>query len=712
MRKSAPISNQTKAALLAACYLLSPLGIAAAEPTNSEIEFTLPATIVTATRTEQTVKETPSTVQVISREQIEQRQYQNLNDALKDAVGITTFNDFQNRANLSIRGSESRHVLIMVDGRRLSGETSFNSANAFDIDRIRLDNVERIEIIRGSAGALYGSDAIGGVINIITKKVQKNEGHLAYQYSAWDGLKSAGPSMQFYYQGINDSGNFSWSLTAGQQRPKPLELAANSTANYYGKEAPLALSGTWTFTNDNWLKLDYSKLYEETETRYILLSQAPGMPNVPRLIKNDNTRTDWSLEYGGRNEQQDWQLRAYQSKYDKDYSSYQTVKMGSAPAKTSLSMFDLLERKISVLEGKNSWLAADNHLLTAGFEWRKDETEGTRIKRPGRTGSPVDYTTPYGSKTNFADKASLEYRSVYLQDEITAGDKWLVIPSLRYDWSDLFASEVTPQLGTTYKIRDDLRLKTVVGKGYKTPTVNELYHYWEMVAPRGSSPGEFWQGNPDVKPEKSTNYEISLEKDWEKSNMRIGLFRSEFKDLIAGYWDGTYTDDAQYDGLYDGYGHDKLRTYVNVPEATIQGFETEFSQKLTNALRLRLGYVYLDARNKTSDTRLEDRPRHQLNVGLTYQEPQSSWLVRLDLVGFNDYWTTVDANQISEGAVEDDQSKKKFQNKSYSIINLMVQNAVSKDTTVYLGVDNLGDHIEYDRGFVGRVYRTGVQYKF
>ena len=711
MKKKNTVSQRTAAAIMAACWLLSPLTATAEQP-GEQTDYTLPETIITATRTEQTIKETPSTVQVITREQIEQRQYQNLSDALQDAVGIVTFNDFQNRANLSIRGSESRHVLIMVDGRRLSGETSFNSANAFDIDRIRLDNVERVEIIRGSAGALYGSDAIGGVINIITKKVKKNEGRLNYQYSAWDGLKAAGPSMQFYYQGINDSGNFAWSLTAGQQRPKPFDLAANSTANYYGKQAPLALSGTWTFTNNNWLKLDYSKLYEKTETKYILPSQGPGMPNIPRLIKNDDTRTDWSLEYGGKNERRDWQIRAYQSKYDKDYSSYQTVKMGMAPAKTSLSMFDLLERKISVLEGRDSWQMADNQRITAGFEWRKDETEGTRIKRPGRIGSPVSYTTPYGSKTNYSDNASLEYRSMYLQDEITAGDRWLVIPSLRYDWSDLFSSEITPQVGATYKIRDDLRLKTVVGKGYKTPTVNELYHYWEMVAPRGTTAGEFWQGNPDVKPEKSTNYEISLEKDWENSHMRVGMFRNEIKDLIEGFWDGTYTTDSRYGDLYKGYGKDKLRTYVNVPEAAIQGFETEFSRKITDDLSLRLGYVYLDARNKTSDTRLENRPRHQMNVGLTYQPPQSSWLVRLDLVGFKDYWTTVDDIQISEGAVEDDQSKKKYKNESYSIINLMVQNAINKNTMLYVGVDNLSDHIEYNHGFIGRVYRTGVQYKF
>lgn len=92
-----------------------------------------------------------------------------MHDALKGALGVNVFNDFQGRSNVSIRGSESRHVLIMVDGKRLGGEAAYNSANAWDVDRIRMEDVERVEIIRGPAGALYGSDAMGGVINVITK---------------------------------------------------------------------------------------------------------------------------------------------------------------------------------------------------------------------------------------------------------------------------------------------------------------------------------------------------------------------------------------------------------------------------------------------------------------------------------------------------------------------------------------------------------------
>lgn len=116
-------------------------------------------------------------------------------------MGVNVFNDFQGRSNVSIRGSESRHVLIMVDGKRLGGEAAYNSANAWDVDRIRMEDVERVEIIRGPAGALYGSDAMGGVINVITKTPDKTTADVNYEYGWYEDGKGAGYKGNLYLQG-------------------------------------------------------------------------------------------------------------------------------------------------------------------------------------------------------------------------------------------------------------------------------------------------------------------------------------------------------------------------------------------------------------------------------------------------------------------------------------------------------------------------------
>lgn len=124
--------------LIGSSFLFSGVTAHAEEVTES---FTLDPMVITATRTEMSVKESPSAVEIVSSKKLEETQAKTLRDALKSALGVNVFNDFQGRSNVSIRGSESRHVLIMVDGKRLGGELSYNSANAWDVDRIRMEDV-------------------------------------------------------------------------------------------------------------------------------------------------------------------------------------------------------------------------------------------------------------------------------------------------------------------------------------------------------------------------------------------------------------------------------------------------------------------------------------------------------------------------------------------------------------------------------------------
>lgn len=131
---------------------------------------------------------------------------------------------------------------------------------------------------------------------------------------------------------------------------------------------------------------------------------------------------------------------------------------------------DTVKRTLSVIEGHDSWHMGDKHYLTAGLEYRRDNSEGTRLKKKG---TPV----AGGSAYNAYDEAAINYTAVYVQDEFKPDEKWLIIPSVRYDYSDKFGSEITSRLATTYNAAKDIRVKAVIGQGYKTPTVNELYHF-------------------------------------------------------------------------------------------------------------------------------------------------------------------------------------------------------------------------------------------
>lgn len=685
-------------------------------------EFSLDTMVVTATRTEMSVKEAPSAVQVVDSKKLEQTQAKTLHDALKGALGVNVFNDFQGRSNVSIRGSESRHVLILVDGKRLGGEAAYNSANAWDVDRIRMEDVEKVEIIRGPAGALYGSDAIGGVINVVTKTPNKTIASINYEYGWYENGKGAGYKSNLYLQGAEK--NYSYKINAGLNNSRPYDVLNPSDKaptgsyadyNFYGEEQPLSVNVGYTFDNGNKLGLDFSRLKEKTQqagapTRTFMNKPGTSItPTTPyqdkiKIIYNDNKRTDYAITYQGSDDKQDWMFRAYKSVFDKHYKNQDLKRMTMRGRPGAWNMdapkIDTIKRTLSVIEGKDTFNLSDKNKLTAGFEYRKDESEGTRLKKPN--------TSLSGSSARDAfDKAAINYMAAYVQDEFRPNDKWLIIPSVRFDHSDQFSNKLTSNLAATYNAADDVRIKAVVGQGYKTPTVNDLYIFWEMYAKNPGSDGQFYVGNPDLKPEKSLSYELSVEKDWgDRSTVHFGLFRNEVKDLIGTYWTGKMTED--YPDIYPGITGDRIMAYENIPEALLQGVELYGSHRIGKDIYLNAGYTFLDAKDKTAGTRLKDRAKHQVTFGVSYQpENIYAWDLSFDLVSnINYYFNNGDKSTMGNFV---------YETKNFTIANIMTSKHLNKDTKIYLGIDNISNHQNfgpYSDGNLGRLYRVGMEYKF
>lgn len=670
-------------------------------------EFSLDTMVVTATRTAMTVKETPSTVEIVDSKKLEQTQAKTLHDALKGALGVNVFNDFQGRSNVSIRGSESRHVLIMVDGKRLGGEAAYNSANAWDVDRIRMEDVERVEIIRGPAGALYGSDAMGGVINVITKTPDKTTADINYEYGWYKDGKGAGYKGNLYLQGAE--GNYSYKINAGLNKNRPYmdPKGSGDSMNFYGKQQPISLSVGYKFDNGNKLSVDFSKIKENnqksTTTQTVMVPGKVWQDKI-QTIYNDNKRTDYAITYQGSDDKQDWMFRAYKSVFDKHYMNQNNTRMtmGGRPGAWKLQdpKIDTVKRTLSVIEGKDTFNLSDKNKLTAGFEYRKDESEGTRLKKPNT--SLAD-----GNAHDAYDKAAINYLAAYVQDEFRPDDKWLIIPSVRFDHSDQFSNKLTSNLAATYNAADDVRIKAVVGQGYKTPTVNDLYIFWEMYAANPGGKGQFYVGNPDLKPEKSLSYELSVEKDWgDRSTVHLGVFRNEVKDLISTYWTGKLTDDDP--DLYPGVKGDMIMAYENIPEATLQGVELYGSHRLGKNIYLNAGYTFLDAKDKTNGTRLKDRAKHQVTFGVSYQpENIYAWDLSFDLVSnIGYYFNNGDKSTMGHFV---------YETKDFTIANIMASRHLNKDTKIYLGIDNISNHQNfgpYSDGNLGRLYRVGMEYKF
>ena len=165
--------NKKKIALLTACVVSAVGHMAFAAEADNYDEYSGADYVVTATKTQLEKKEVPQSVEVITQEDIKNTAAYNVRDALRFATNIDVQEVGMTGNVVMVRGMESKHTLILVDGRRMAAENTGSTMNAYELSRINLADVERIEVIRGNGSALYGSDAMGGVINIITKKANQ-----------------------------------------------------------------------------------------------------------------------------------------------------------------------------------------------------------------------------------------------------------------------------------------------------------------------------------------------------------------------------------------------------------------------------------------------------------------------------------------------------------------------------------------------------------
>ena len=477
--------------------------------------------------------------------------------------------------------------------------------------------------------------------------------------------------------------------------------------NFYGKQQPLSLNVGYKFDYGYELSVDFCKIKEENQKSTTSTNvMVPGKvwQDKVQTIYNDNKRTDYAITYKGSDDKQDWMIRAYKSVFDKNYKNQNNTRMTMMghTGKWTLQApkVDTVKRTLSVIEGKDTFNLSDKNKLTAGFEYRKDQSEGTRLKKPSTSLNGADAHAAF-------DKADINYLAAYVQDEFRPDDRWLIIPSVRFDHSDQFSNKLTSNLAATYNAADDVRIKAVVGQGYKTPTVNDLYIFWEMYAANPGGKVQFYVGNPDLKPEKSLSYELSVEKDWgDRSTVHLGVFRSEVKDLISTYWTGKLTDDDP--DLYPGVKGDMIMAYKNIPEATLQGVELYGSHRLGKNIYLNAGYTFLDAKDKTNGTRLKDRAKHQVTFGVSYQpENIYAWDLSFDLVSNLGYYFNNGDKSTMGNFV--------YETKDFTIANIMASRHLNKDTKIYLGIDNISNHQNfgpYSDGNLGRLYRVGMEYKF
>jgi len=521
-------------------------------------EQQLDEVIVTATRSEISTADAPGSVTVISRQDIERKSSNNIVDLIRATPGISIRGiGSGGRKSINIRGMESKHTLILIDGKRVPSSNDVIGPNTdYQYDWIPSDLIERIEIVRGPMSVLYGADALGGVINIITRKPDgklsrsfKLNGYLANGDSSNDG---DGHNIDMRISG-GIKKNLQVSLNAQQSRRDSVDsqLKKGQSAIEGRKKQQANLSMNWQPKEQHNIKLDIT-VGQDTATRRKKLYQS----------RYDIDRKQYSLGWKGIYGEKNASLRVYQSKVDIKNHATNGIR---ATAPQAL--------KDTTLEGSYAFPVGDKQFLTTGFEHRKEELSNKRLK-------------------NGRDDISLN--ALYLQDEIDLTDNLLFTLGARLDDHSAFGHEASPRASLVWSANDKLTLKASYGHGFRAPNIKQASSDYVFTMGRIKV-----TGNDKLKAETNNAFELGANYTKGKYSFDVAVFDNKVKNLIE--LTGPITD----------------RTYQNISKAHLKGVDLSGKVALTKNLDLKMNYQYLDAKDNNGET-LKHRPRHSLSSGLQW----------------------------------------------------------------------------------------------
>ena len=349
-----------------------------------------------------------------------------------------------------------------------------------------------------------------------------------------------------------------------------------------------------------------------------------------------------------------------------------------------------------------------------------------------------------------AGRAEIKKFNFYVQDTWQVNKNTTLSPIVRLDHSDKFGSNLSFNLGMTHNVKGNVhrRLKANVGTSYTEPGMGELYYNWEMYGPNitfatigggEARLGWYWVGNPNLKPEKSMNFDLSLEGENKNTYAKIGVFHNNIRNYMSIYNTGYLMDfHPQYDesttlgAAKFGHAPDMIYSFRNIGKAQITGLQFEVKQTFNKHWKARLGYTYLRALNKSDKDmprELLDKPRHKIDIGVDFEDKASGWsgslwgdyYIRMldsnSLSGGGNYMVSyIDPNDSNKSVIRYNLNNKRsadmYDRKTYGIWNFMVQKKINKDSRVYFGIDNIFNHRDDNRALSARVYRVGLNMKF
>ncbi|MCQ2031643.1 ligand-gated channel protein [Stutzerimonas zhaodongensis] len=636
-------------------------------PVNAQEQVELGNVVVTASGFEQQVKQAPASISVVTREALAKKSYRDVTDALRDIPGVVVTGGASS-SDISIRGMASKYTLILIDGKRMESRATRPNSDGPGIEQgwtPPLEAIERIEVVRGPMSSLYGSDAMGGVINIITRKVA----------DTWHG----GLRTEKTFQDRSDSGDYH-TLNGHLSGPLVDGLLGlqvyGQTSRRDEDDIPRGFneqktdSGTaklsFTPNEANDLVLEVGRTEQERNASV----GRSGTSNSDSL--SDYDRTHYSISHTGR----------WESGQSESYMQQERIEN---PGRE-------MELENSVFNTQTSLFLGD-HVATLGGQYKYEDLSDKGNQLAGAE----DLT-----------RLTRWSWALFAEDEWSLTDSFALTTGLRMDRDENYGTHWSPRVYGVWQAAEQWTIRGGVSSGYRSPDIRSAVDNWGQITGGGRGDPAVIVGNSALKPEESLSQEIGVL--WDSLNglsAGVTLFNTDFKDKITELRRcSDTTGNASGQCIANGEAYRFISDRVNVDEARMRGVEATFDWAITESVSLGANYTYTESEQRSGEFRgepLNQMPKHMFNTTLDWQTS--------DRLG-----TWARLNYRSETSEYLSRTSMAKSTPSYTLVDLGGTYDVTHNVKLLAGVYNIfNEQIEYtshETVLDGRRYTVGMNVSF
>lgn len=569
--------------------------------------------MITATRTEKTILEVPIRTEVVTAAEIEKTRAKNIKEALEYIPGLFFAESHGKKGQvISIQGFNSDRILVLINGERQTTPTG----SSIDLTQINTTDIDRIEIVKGASSALYGSEAMGGVINIITKTPPQGT-HLKLGTNVGSYLAASDsnpPDIFNLYEDFSINKEiWNFKLTSDFKTDKGFDFDTTDvdtdgdkleTTNITAKIG-LTPKASW----DTSLSLQY---FLENKKR-LYTGNVPGIGKVINqyLEESDRFKSSWSYCFTFNNEAQ-FKSNIY-------HEIFSDTSIEDIVASPQTDQKRIAEINLMGSEFQFDLPVGENQKYTFGTSTLFGEMN-QEIKKEGFTASSTTKEIPKGSDT--------KNYSFYFQPDIKLNAWCEVVPGIRYQYDSDFGSFTAPKINISLKPMDALIIRFGYGLGYRVPNLKERYYFFDH-----SAIGYQVMGNIDLQPEQSQNFQAGFDYKFnDKFTIQLNIFLNLIKNLIDTEID---IEQSETKGL-------QIFTYKNIRRAETNGFESTLEYCFKKNIKGTLGYNFLNAYDKDTENYLTKTSKHQIKAGFEYTI--ESWQSELLI-----HWVYQSKQYVDEG---------------------------------------------------------------